>query len=371
MKAALQSLALAVVPVVLLLLVAEGLVRATGAADSCPNRFSKAGIWACDPVLHFKLRAEFWPKQGFLDASGFRSAGLGPRRPEVLRVLALGDSCTFGFLGGEEFAVVQQPYPQKLGRLAARRLGEDRLEVLNAGVPGYNSRHGVLLLRTKLRGVDPDLITVRYGWNDHFLSAPGEAALYREPATRLGRAVEDVVLRFRLYAFLRRISLELRAWRQPPSDQAQVAFEATREWSPTVPIEDFERNLRRIVEIGRSRGAEVWLLTAPTNPEPSDGARAVVSERNRLDFDALMQVHARYNDAVRRVGLEQHALVIDLEAIYRRHASAPLFHASDALHPSQAGHTLEAEVLYQALLRRGWLDPPAGAGAAAAEASPG
>jgi lysophospholipase L1-like esterase len=323
MKAALQSLALAVVPVVLLLLVAEGLVRATGAADSCPNRFSKAGIWACDPVLHFKLRAEFWPKQGFLDASGFRSAGLGPRRPEVLRVLALGDSCTFGFLGGEEFAVVQQPYPQKLGRLAARRLGEDRLEVLNAGVPGYNSRHGVLLLRTKLRGVDPDLITVRYGWNDHFLSAPGEAALYREPATRLGRAVEDVVLRFRLYAFLRRISLELRAWRQPPSDQAQVAFEATREWSPTVPIEDFERNLRRIV------------------------------------------------DAVRRVGLEQHALVIDLEAIYRRHASAPLFHASDALHPSQAGHTLEAEVLYQALLRRGWLDPPAGAGAAAAEASPG
>jgi phospholipase/lecithinase/hemolysin len=41
--------------------------------------------------------------------------------------------------------------------------------------------------------------------------------------------------------------------------------------------------------------------------------------------------------------------VIDMEAAYRRHAAEHLFF-EDVLHPTQEGHDLEAEVLYERLV---------------------
>jgi lysophospholipase L1-like esterase len=364
LKSALQHLALAIVPLTLVLLLAEAVVRWTGIAETCPNRFSNSELWTCDPILHFKVNPELRPNDEALNSDGFRSAEFTPKPPGVYRILSLGDSCTFGYIAREEMiGYVLQPYPLKLQRFIERRVGEGKVEVLNAAVPGYNSYQGVMLLRTKLRGLDPDLITVRFGWNDHFLSARGErGGLYREPETRLGLLLEDLLLRTRLYAFVRRLGLELQALRQPVKDQARKAFQREKEWVPTIPLEDYEHNLRRIVEIGRSRGAEVWLLTSPRNPAPSDEAKDRLSKHNRIDFDRLMQIHDQYNDAVRRVGAEVGALVVDLDRIYRPYEGEPAFLPTDVPHPAQGGHVLEAEILYSALVRRGILRPAPEAG---------
>ena len=84
------------------------------------------------------------------------------------------------------------------------------------------------------------------------------------------RWLEELALRSELYAFVRRLGLELRARREPVGDQVRAAFRGVREWRPTIPIDRYEENLRRIVEIASSRGAEVWLLTAPRNPDPGE-----------------------------------------------------------------------------------------------------
>lgn len=358
MKSALQHLALAILPLLLVLLLGEGLVRATGAAHTCPNRFSNSDIWVCDPILHFRVNPDLRPADQPLNSQGFRSPEFAPHRPGVLRILALGDSCTFGYIAREDgIGFVLQPYPLKLQRFVERRVGEGRVEVLNAGVPGYNSFHGILLLETLLRDLDPDLVTVRFGWNDHFLSAHGESdGVYHEPETRLGRWVQQVALRFELYAFVRRLGLELRAWREPVGDQVRTAFRGIHEWQPTIPIDRYDHNLRRIVEIARSRGAEVWLLTAPRNPAPGEEARRIMSAHNRIDFDRLMQIHDEYNDVVRRVGRELDVRVVDMDAAYRQHADTPVFVSTDVAHPSQGGHVLEAEILYQNLLQSGLLE---------------
>ena len=347
---------LAVVPVGALLVAAELAVRATGAAESCPNRFTRSRLWACDPILHFKVDPGVRPNGEPLNAAGFRGPEFGPKRRGVLRVLALGDSCTFGYLTRDKIGFVAQPYPLRLQRLVDRRQGPGRVEVLNAGLPGYNSYQGLLLLRTKLRDLEPDLVTVRFGWNDHFLSGAGEAEAFREPATPLGIAAQDLLLRSRLYAFVRRLGLELRALREPVAAQAAGAFREARSWAPTIPPELFAHNLRRIVEVVRGRGGEVWLLTAPRNPAPDLEARNQIALHNRLDFERLMQVHEEYAEIVRRVGEETGTLVVDLEAVYAPHAEAPLFDPRDAIHPTQAGHNLEAETLYSVLLRRGILE---------------
>ena len=48
------------------------------------------------------------------------------------------------------------------------------------------------------------------------------------------------------------------------------------EWNPDIPLEAYKHNLRRIVELGRAQGAEVWLLTSP---------HAFLTDENRGQYD--------------------------------------------------------------------------------------
>ena len=114
---------------------------------------------------------------------------------------------------------------------------------------------------------------------------------------------------------------------------------------------------RRIIELGRQRGAEVWLLTAPRNHDPDADARERLASRNKTDFESLMASHDEYNDILRRVGRETGTLVVDMAEVYERYRDTPIFLPSDVVHPAQGGQNLEAETLYTALVRRGWLKP--------------
>jgi lysophospholipase L1-like esterase len=344
--------------------VLELALRATHAHETCPNRFSGTQVWTCDPILQFKLAPGLDVLGTPLSRDGFRTHELAPKHAGVYRILALGDSCTFGQLQrGDLYGYIANPYPLVLEKLLADRVGPGRFEVFNAGIPGYNSYQGLMLLRSKLRDLDPDLITVRFGWNDLFLSeSPSGQGPYRESDSRLVVALEDLALRTALYPFLRRLGLELRARRAADSGGLQNLFASQQQWTPTVSLADYEHNLRRIVEIGRARGAQVWLLTSPHNPAPSQAAREFVAVYNRLTFDELIAEHDRYNEAARTVARELDAPLIDMDAVYRDNPGVKLFVESDVLHPSQWGHHLEADVLFRALVARGLAAPKAANG---------
>ena len=115
--------------------------------------------------------------------------------------------------------------------------------------------------------------------------------------------------------------------------------------------------LRRIIELGAQRGAEVWLLTAPRNHDADADARERLASRNKTDFESLMATHDEYNDILRHVGRETGTLVVDMVEVYERYRGTPIFLPSDVVHPAQGGQNLEAETLYTALVRRGWLKP--------------
>ncbi len=353
-----KQLAFSLVPALVLLGMAEIAVRLTGAATHCTNPRFETLLWACDPILFFKLNPKVVMNKRPLNEAGFRSREFVPKTPSTVRVLALGDSCTFGIRAvGDDIVSIREPYPQRLERLVAARVGPGRVEVLNAGVPGYSSFQGVMLLRTKLRGLHPDVITVRFGWNDHFVSqgAPGGS---RETRTRVGRAIEDLLLRTQLYPFALRLRLEMSARETSPTPSFPT------EWRPTVPLDDYKQNLRRIVELGRAQGSEVWLLTAPhafiidANAGRESGPKAwtakTVLTLNALPtFERLVEIHESYDQASREVGAELGAPVVDMAAVYHDHAPEPLFEAEDVCHPTQRGHDLEAETLYGQLAKAG------------------
>src|SRR5215470_7272233 len=90
------------------------------------------------------LSMEFRPNcSGVLSETPLRTNSLGLRGPEVpadgaRRILAVGDSCTWGWQVEE-----QESYPAVLQQLLDERYGPGAYHVINGGVPGYTSYQGL------------------------------------------------------------------------------------------------------------------------------------------------------------------------------------------------------------------------------------
>jgi lysophospholipase L1-like esterase len=82
-------------------------------------------------------------------------------RPGVFRLVAMGESSTFGFMVDDA-----QAYPVRLQEILVQRLGPDAVEVINAGLPYYTTEDMSILLQQLVRKMEPDLVTFYIGYND-------------------------------------------------------------------------------------------------------------------------------------------------------------------------------------------------------------
>jgi lysophospholipase L1-like esterase len=135
-------------------------------------------------------RNDAWTIQN--NSEGFR----GPERAtrdasaNVLRIVCIGDSVTFGFN-------VDQPdtYPHQLEDVLIRRHPGHRFEVVNAGVPGWSWLQGLRFLELRGLALRPDIVVIAHGSNDQF--TPMRARVTDEerlhllggPLARAGRAL--------------------------------------------------------------------------------------------------------------------------------------------------------------------------------------
>jgi len=122
-----------------------------------------------------------------LNERGFRGPTARPSKPaHVRRVAVLGDSCTFGVVRrAESVTALRRPYPALVQELLDREQAGG-FEVLSYAVIGYTSWHGLRQLHAEVLADDPDLVVIRFGWNDLFASpversfaAPRSPALER------------------------------------------------------------------------------------------------------------------------------------------------------------------------------------------------
>ncbi|MEB2284938.1 MAG: hypothetical protein B6D46_12090 [Polyangiaceae bacterium UTPRO1] len=92
-----------------------------------------------------------------INAAGLRGAEVGDRTARAHRAVVIGDSFTFGLGVAEADA-----WPAVL----ARAWGEECIEVLNAGVPGYDLVQEARALARRVRELAPDLVIVGFLEND-------------------------------------------------------------------------------------------------------------------------------------------------------------------------------------------------------------
>lgn len=358
----LKKLVFTFIPAILVFGTAELLIRWTGAAETCSSPM-QSSAWVCDPLLYFRNNPDQIIFGKPLNSAGFRGREFSPKKPGVFRILSLGDSCTFGVAAPENGYFIKFPYPRLLEKMIALKHGPGRAEVLNAGSVGYNSFQGLLLLRTRLRDLDPDLITVRFGWNDHLMSGTrGLHSTFRESPNPIVRSLKDLLLRTALYPFAVRLASGVNTRILPRG----TPLLPTR-WEPGMSISDYKYALRKIAELGQERGARVWFLTAPqafTNPKslaryealPPKATGRMLLRFNAIEsFERMRAIHDRYTLATREVAEALDIPLVDMDAIYSEADDERLFSLEDGLHPTPRGHHLEAQSIYLRLLASGML----------------
>jgi len=235
-----------------------------------------------------------------INSDGFKGPELD-RSGARPRVLAVGDSCTFGAL------IDRYTWPRSAERELAR-LGVDA-EVVNAGVNGYSPAHALARF-DELRALEPRVVVIYIGWN----------ALFGERA-----AVEGNWFAIQRLAYTLRMLVWMRG--KTPQEIALAFYEAPKRPDANAPelprlaahrpafLADVERLVRQFGEAG----AQVVLTTLPGLYLQDEAPTPRALEIGHLpEFTANPYVvgalAAGYNAGLRAIAAETGATLVDLDA---------------------------------------------------------
>lgn len=293
--------------------------------------------------------------EGRWDGTWYGINSLGMRGPEItrrpatgeVRILAVGDSCTFG--KGVEDA---DTWPRQLERLVGDRLPPGRHAVVaNLGVNGYSGWDYRKVVEDVGLGLQPDLVIVGYNLNDFpnvirkvDRSLYGETSKLRRSISkewrdRLGRLALFRAVRSMYYALGRE-----RAYRQAEQLAAEVgeADVASDLWA------EQRVYLGGLVRAARQRGAEVAIFLFPYE------SQVYVERYDRSPIERLQGICADLD-----------VVFFDLAEALREYAHEEdpprrLFLRGDRYHPNAEGYGVVARSVLDVIEQQGWLQEGAG-----------
>jgi lysophospholipase L1-like esterase len=274
----------------------------------------------------------------------------GPLRPDhappgVLRVVALGDSSTFGF--GEPYA---NSYCAQLEALLNER--GVPAEVIDLGVIGYTIRQGLERWRALGRAQHPDVVIAAFGAiNDHLAAVDvaddqriADSKARNDPLRRSTEWLRD-------HSRLTQLAARAIEGRQVAAAEKRKQWfdrwEAQRAREPRlgyddyagvrrVPLALFEATLEELRADVEASGARLVLLSMPRQPK----------------LEQTSPVLLQYTELVQRYAREHGLDCIDVRGAFRDRSRieqgfTALLH--DTVHPTAAGHRLIAADLASVL----------------------
>lgn len=292
-----------------LLLRAFGFEHRSGVQFGFPDP-ERMAFFAPDDRLFWKLKPPADPAHVRADVDGNSHGfqGADPAIPKPVgtyRMLYLGDSCTF------------QGYPWR----AAERMRDLKIpagrtaETVSLAIPGYTSLQGLRAAEDFGLDLDPDVVFVFFGWNDHWAAygtidskkvvAPGprflgESRLFQATVWLLGR---------------KRVPLE----------------------EPRVLPDEYRANLTAIAALFSARRIPVVFLTAPTTFYKLGVPQKLVDDRFAKSGEEAIRLHRAYNAIVREIAAESGAPLLDLEKECESSPDLEKRFLKDGVHFSPAG----------------------------------
>ena len=335
-----------------------------------PSTFQKTTFpmfdWVVfDPVMSWQNKAGFdsenvtirgkeFQANIHVNSQGFRGDEVADKKPDgVLRIVCLGDSSTFGITRLYGFTREPQSieasfdsYPGELAKLLIQE-GYRNIEVINAGVIGYHSSQGLRQLITQVLDLQPNIVTARFGINDH-ARAWNPALLTEEPESTVQRRLLYVFSDWRLLRLFMGVYQSI----QPLHLEANSV-----EW---VDPDRFQRNLRRMVEISHENDFKLMLIDYPLRPLALETNLGEDLKNTLMGRAATLEkLHQRHNEYQTLQASTARALGTPLlktkKALHE--SDVATFSAYDPIHPTKAGAVIIAELMLRQFQELDWIPP--------------
>ena len=287
-----------------------------------------------------------------VNSLGYRQAEFDPVKADQLRIVALGDSFTFGD-GVEE----RDAWPRALERALAAGASR-RVEVINAGVPGRWVDEYYLELKRRSLPLQPDVVVVGFFLGNDIVGPDAETHVWTEVDAR-GRPLRIDRPNERIESGFRVMRVPKPRWRIPlvrNSHVAQLVYDGgkaiVQRWRPSTPDEDalfvaeytpetaavvqrVENLFVAMAEACREHGVRLLVAMIPTReqvrPELAAGTAARGFEQPNRRFAAFFAA----------AGIA----FVDLLPVLRDAASGgPLYYRFDG-HWTPRGHAVAAQAI--------------------------
>jgi len=269
---------------------------------------------------------------------GYRGEDIELPKPDgVFRIVALGDSTTYG-----TGTSIENTYPAQLQTTLRETYGDERIEVINAGTAGYTSWNMLANFAFRVLELEPDLVIFYMGHTD-LLPRMMPADCYRgiNPIRGLGSnrvQLENPPINLFPSALYRFVGVQA-GWltdptllnvdnNRPAVDCADGAGNDAANIAANAPVY-FERNLRNMIAIAQANDVEVLVSSFAYFPEFYELGEGV-ELRTRLD---------EHNAIIERVALEMSAPFYDFRNALAEDAG---LWSEDGIHLNNAGSQEQA-----------------------------
>lgn len=299
--------------------------------------------WTPHPYLVYYPTPNYQKGLTSHNSLSYRNAEFSLEKPDgVYRIVALGGSSTYDVSIPNNAKI----FTAQLENLLHEEYGYQNVQVINAGVPGYNSWEILGNLEFRVLDLDPDLIIIYEGTNDVHARLV-EPSAYR--GDDLGRRQAWQAPQVDLWehsALLRIVSRTLNITRQVSVDDFVSAptyvswpFESRLEAVNLDPAEIlkanppiyFRRNLENMIAIAKEHDVQILFSTWAHSPNLNDYA----SE------DYYQQGFRENNDVVKDVAVSHNIQLFDFAAVMPQDA----IYWADGRHVNEAG-ALEKATLF-------------------------
>ncbi len=341
-SSAARKLGVSAASLILVFVVAELAARATE-----PGRFS---LWDRNPYmqfdgLHHVHRPNF---EGRWDGTWYRTNSLmmrgdelPPPQPDQFRVVALGDSCTFG-----KGVLESQTWPKQLEMQLEDVLLPDVTPVVaNLGVNGYSGKDYRVMFEKVGVGLEPDLVIVGFNLNDfpNVVMQVDQTLFQGQRGLRamIPADLRDKLGSLALYRWLRATYYEMNKARDRENAERLASEVGSDDPKHLERLDRARSELDSIIETARGLGAQVAIFLFPYESQVY---------QDSFDDSAVQWV--------RSVCADNDVPFVDVLTPYRDRAqrtSKNLFLRGDRYHPTAEGYTIVAEELLATIREQGWL----------------
>jgi len=289
-----------------------------------------------------------------INSLGFRGKEITlDKPPRVYRIVAIGDSITFGYVNDDE-----KTYPFLLEKRLHKR-GFSHVQVINAGIEGSTIRQAHLWFEHDIARLSPDMAVISLGWND-FRNCAQLGRRWRNDLLVdgfcYGKRFNNTMLH--LTRYLSRKSAFFGGMRMLFSDFRPQHFGSPHHDSKMALANDeffknYEDEMRKIVADLKAREIEVRLilLSGLFQREYEDKRLRQIFENfpgYKHAYPDYFLARERLNVIIKRVGIDENAPVIDPNVRFEKEKEEEVF--VDIVHLQDYGNELLAHSVSDAII---------------------